>query len=66
MYTIYAQESDILLRKYMIKCENLFPSIYKERQGMQRLDYPPLHQGALHVPTKNRQRNKKWSQFPLP
>ena len=31
---------------------------------MQRLDYPPLHQGAL--PTQNHQRNKKWSQFPLP
>ena len=31
---------------------------------MQRLDYPLLHQDAL--PIENHQRNKKWSQFPLP
>ena len=31
----------------MIKCEKIFPSLYKETQGMQRLDYPPLHQDAL-------------------
>ena len=31
---------------------------------MQRLDYPSLHQDAL--PIQNHQRNKKWSQFPLP
>ena len=48
----------------MIKCEKMFPSLCKETQGMQRLDYPPLHQNAL--PTQNHQRNKKWSQFPLP
>ena len=34
----------------MIKCEKIFPSLYKETQGMQRLDYPLLHQDAL--PTK--------------
>ena len=42
-------------------CSNvkkIVPSIYKETQGMQRLDYPPLHQDALL--TQN-QRNKKWS-----
>ena len=48
----------------MIKCEKIFPSIYKETQGMQCLDYSPLHKDAL--PTQNHQRNKKWSQFPLP
>ena len=31
----------------MIKCEKIFPSLYKETQGMQCLDYPPLHQDAL-------------------
>ena len=31
----------------MIKCEKIFPSLYKETQGMQRLVYPPLHQDAL-------------------
>ena len=48
----------------MIKCEKTFPSLYKETQGMQRLDYPPLHQDAL--PTQNHQRKKERSQFPLP
>ena len=48
----------------MIKCQKIFLSIYKETQGMQPLDYPELHQDAL--PTQNHQRNKKWSQFPLP
>ena len=48
----------------MIKCEKIFPSIYKKTQGMQRLDYPPLHQDAL--PTQNHQREKERSQFPLP
>ena len=61
---IKVQESDILYRKYMIKCEKIFPSIYKKTQGMQRLDYPPLHQDAL--PTQNHQREKERSQFPLP
>ena len=46
----------------MITCEKIFPSIYKETQGMQRLDYPPLHQDA----TQNHQRNKERSQFLLP
>ena len=31
----------------MIKCEKIFPSQYIKKQGMQRLDYPPLHQDAL-------------------
>ena len=31
----------------MIKCEKIFPSLYKETQGMQHLNYPPLHQDAL-------------------
>ena len=53
---VYSQESDILLQKYMIKCEKNFPSINKETQGMQRLDCPPLHQNALH--TENHQRNR--------
>ena len=48
----------------MIKCEKIFPSLYKETQGMQRLDYPPLHQDAL--PTQNHKRKKERSQFPLP
>ena len=48
----------------MIKCKKKFPSIYIETQGMQRLDYPPLHQDAL--PTQNHQRKKERSQFPLP
>ena len=47
----------------MIKCEKILPSLYKETQGMQCLNYPPLHQDAL--PTQDHQRNKKWSQFPL-
>ena len=47
----------------MIKCEKIFPSLYKETQGMQRLDYPPLHQDAL--PTQNHQRKKERSQFTL-
>ena len=41
----------------MIKSEKIFPSLYKETQGMQRLDYPPLHQDAL--PTQNHQRKQK-------
>ena len=41
----------------MIKCEKIFPSPYKETQGMPRLDYTPLRQDALT--TKNHQRNKK-------
>ena len=61
--SVCTQESDILKRKYMIKCEKRFPSIYKETQGMQRLDYPLLHQDAL--PTQNHQRKKERSQFPL-
>ena len=48
----------------MIKCEQIFPCIYKETQGMQCIDYPPLHQDAL--PTQNHQRKKELSQFPLP
>ena len=36
----------------MIKCEKIFPSIYKETKGMQRLDYLPLYQDALQYPTK--------------
>ena len=35
----------------MTKCEKIFSSLYKETQGMQHLDYPPLHQDAL--PTQN-------------
>ena len=41
----------------MIKCDEIFPSIYKETQGMQRLDYTPLHQDHLthpKSPTKKR------------
>ena len=38
----------------MIKCEKIFPSIYKETQGMQRLDYPPLHQDALPTQKSDR------------
>ena len=41
----------------MIKCENIFPSIYKETQGMQRLNYPPLHQDTL--PTQKSSRKQK-------
>ena len=41
----------------MIKCGKIFLSLYKETQGMQRLDYPPLHQDAL--PTQNHQRKKR-------
>ena len=49
----------------MIKCEKIFPSLYKETQGMQRLDHLPLHQDAL--PTQNHQRKQKErSQFPSP
>ena len=48
----------------MTKYEKILFSLYKETQGMQRLDYPPLHQDAL--PTKNHQRKKERSQFPLP
>ena len=48
----------------MIKREKIFPSLYKETRGMQRLDYPPLHQDAL--PTENHERKKKRSQFHLP
>ena len=48
----------------MIKCEKLLSSPYKETQGMQRLDYTPLHQDAL--PTQNHERKKEQSQFPLP
>ena len=48
----------------MIKCEKMLSSLCKETQGMQRLDYPPLHQDAL--PTQNHQRKKERSQFPLP
>ena len=48
----------------MIKCEKKIPSLYKETQGMQRLDYPLLHPDAL--PTQNHQRKKERSQFPLP
>ena len=48
----------------MIKCEKIFPSLYKKTQGMQRLNYPPLHQDAL--PTQNHQQKKERSQFPLP
>ena len=47
----------------MIKCEKIFPYLYKETQGMQRLDYPSLHQEAL--PTQNHQRKKERSQCPL-
>ena len=45
----------------MIKCEKIFPSLDKETQGMQRLDYPPLHQDAL--PTQNHQRKKSDHNF---
>ena len=38
----------------MIKCEKIFSSLYKETQGMQRLDYHPLHQDDL--PTQIHQR----------
>ena len=38
--------------------------MYKETQGMQRIDCPLLHQDAL--PTQNHKRNEKWSQLPLP
>ena len=48
----------------MTKCEKILPSINKETQGMQRLDYTPLHQDAL--PTQNHLRKKERSQFPLP
>ena len=48
----------------MIKYEKILPSLYIETQGMQRLDYPSLHQDAL--PTQNHQRKKERSQFPLP
>ena len=48
----------------MIKCEKIFPSVHKETQGMQHLDYLPLHKDAL--PTQNHQRKKDRSQFPLP
>ena len=48
----------------MIECEKLLSSPYKETQGMQRLDYPPLHQDAL--PTQINLRKKERSQFPLP
>ena len=41
----------------MIKCEKLLSSPYKETQGMQRLDYPLLHQDAL--PTQNHQWKKR-------
>ena len=41
----------------MTKCEKIFSSLYKETQGMQRLDYPPLHQDTLHI--QNHQRKKK-------
>ena len=54
---LQSQEFDILYRKYMVKYEKIFPSLYKETQGMQHLDYPPLHQDALT--TQNHQRNKK-------
>ena len=47
----------------MIKCEKIFPSLYKETQGMQRLDYPLLHQDAL--PTQNHQQ-KKFHNFIYP
>ena len=47
----------------MTKCEKIFPSLYKETQGMQRLDYTPLHQDGL--PTQNHQQKKERSQFPL-
>ena len=47
-----SQESDILQRNYMIKYEKkIFPSTYKETQGMQHLNYPLLHLDAL--PTQN-------------
>ena len=48
----------------MIKREKIFPSLYKETQGMQRLHYPLLLQDAL--PAQNHQRKKEQSQFPLP
>ena len=48
----------------MIKCEKIFPSVYKETQGMQRLDYPALHQDAL--PTQNHQRKKSDHNFLYP
>ena len=41
----------------MIKCEKIFPSLSKETQGMQRLDYPPLHEDAL--PTQKNHQQKK-------
>ena len=47
----------------MVKCEKIFPSLYIETQGMQRLDYHPLYQDAL--PTQNQQRKKEQSQFLL-
>ena len=47
----------------MIRCQKIFPSLQKETQGMQRLDYPPQHHDAL--PTQNHQRKKERSQFPL-
>ena len=30
---VETQESDILLQKYMIKCEKIFPSLYKETRN---------------------------------
>ena len=42
----------------MIKCEKILPSLYKETQGMERFDYPPLYQDAFLThpksPTKKR------------
>ena len=38
----------------MIKSEKIFPSIYKETQGIQRLYYPPLHQDALPTQITNK------------
>ena len=41
----------------MIKCEKIFPYLYKGTQGMQHLDYPSLHHDAL--PTRNHQKKKR-------
>ena len=40
----------------MIKREKILSSLYKETQGMQRLDYPPLHQDALPKITKGKKK----------
>ena len=40
--------------------KKILPCVYKDTQGMQHLDYPPLHKNVL--PTQNHQQNNEWSQ----